>query len=303
MSADLSLILTTFIVLWSSYLMVSLSGLFSERSGVVNIGLNGIMIIGLMTYGSLMSIDSFNSLGLIAPFIAIVISGIVGILFNLLFAFAVVNFYTDQVISGTAMNLIAAAGSLLFIQGVFQRDILSWNMQASIELGGINLVYILFLVIALIVIIASLFVLNKTNFGLHLKSSGENPYALETSGISVFKTRYYALMISGFLAAIGGAMAAPAFSNTFNGNVNGMGYIAIAILIFGQWKIWGITLGSFIFSIISAIANQWLLFDLNFPVEFVKMIPFIVPLVVLIFIKSSNSPKMAGKPFKKDERV
>ena len=100
-----------------------------------------------------------------------------------------------------------------------------------------------------------------------------------------------------------GAVAMPAFSNNFSGTVNGMGYIALAILIFGQWKIIGITLGSMIIAALMAIGQFWLSFGIDFPGEFIEMLPFIIPIVIMIFIKTSNSPKMVGKPFKKDERV
>lgn len=300
-------ILETFIILWASYLMVSLAGLYNEKSGITNIGLNGIMVMGAMTYAVVMTSPSIrNALGAFTPFLGIILGAIVGMFFSWLFGVVTITFYADQVIAGTAINIITAAVSVLFIQLVFGQDFLSWSFDNPINNFPINIVYLSFLVLAIIVILISIFVINKTKFGLHLKASGENPYALETSGVSVTRVRYIAVLISGLLAGAAGAIAMPGFSKTFNGTINGMGYIALAILIFGQWKIIGITIGSFIIAILMALGSYWEALGTVaniIPVELIRMLPFIMPIVIMIFVKSSNSPKMIGIPFRKDERV
>ncbi len=306
MDNTFSLILESFIVLWASYMLASLAGLFSEKSGIVNIGLNGIMVMGAMSFSIVMaSTQMRDTFGVYTPFIGLIVGGGVGILVSLLFGFFVINLYSDQIIVGTAINIIAAALSIIIIKSIYHQDFINFtvdNPAFSSEMI-INVIYIAFLVIAILIMIFCFFIFKNTKFGMRIKASGENPYALETSGVSVNKIRYQSVIISGFLAGMAGAIAMQSMQNNFQGTVNGMGYIAIAILIFGQWKVIGITIGSFVIAILMAIGQYWLTFDINFPSEIVNTLPFVIPILVMMVTKTSNAPKMVGKPFKKDERV
>ncbi len=299
-----ALVAEAFIVLWAAYLLVSLAGLFSEKSGVTNIGLNGIMVMGAMAFSMIMASDSIRDVfGAWTPFIGLIAGGLIGIVFSLLFGVFVISFYSDQVIVGTAINIVAAALSIIIIQSVYEQDFINFTVDNPIDSWTINIVYVAFLVIALIAIIISFIIFAKTRFGLRIKASGENPYALETSGVSVTKIRYQSQVISGLLAGMAGAIAMQTLQNNFEGTVNGMGYIALAILIFGQWKVVGIVIGSIIVAFLMAIGQYWLTFNINFPAEIIKMLPFVVPIIVMMITKTSNAPRAVGKPFKKDERV
>lgn len=299
------LVAEAFIVLWASYLLVSLAGLFSEKSGVTNIGLNGIMVMGAMIFSMVMASESIrDTFGMWTPFIGLIAAGMIGIVFGILFGVFVISFYSDQVIVGTAINIIAAALSIIIIQTVFNQDFINYTVDNPIDSWTINIIYVAFLFIALVAIVISFIIFYKTRFGLRIKASGENPYALETSGVSVTKIRYQSQIISGMLAGMAGAVAMQTLQNNFGGTVNGMGYIALAILIFGQWKVIGITIGSIIVALLMAIGQYWLAFNIDFiPVEIVKMLPFVVPIVVMMITKTSNAPRAVGRPFKKDERV
>ena len=303
-SATWGIFITSLICFTTIYSLGSLAGLISERSGIVNIALDGKMIIGALVFVSLMNVPSFkDGLGTFAPYMGIIIAGFCTALFSTLLSLATINFMADQVIAGTALNLIAPAFSLLFMKAIFNTQNLTFENTSAGWASTINTVAIVMIIVVIVIVVIAWFIINKTYIGLRMISSGENPYALETSGISVMKTRWIALTIAGFLTGMGGALFPIALgASTFNGTVNGSGFISLAILIVGQWKIVGIFITSLSFSTLTALASSWVNLGTSLPFEIINILPFILPIIVLMIIKNSNSPLASGKPYRKDIR-
>ena len=252
-------------------LVVALGGMFSERSGVINIALEGIMILGgffgvfFMNYMQTHQIMSGQALLLVA----LLISGIVGALFSLLHAFASIHLKADQTISGTALNLFAPAFGL-FIAKTIQdgvQSVMFENQFRIVEVPILSQIPILgdlffkncYLTtfIGLLILVISYVFLMKTKTGLRLRSCGENPQASDAAGISVYKMRYLGVVISGFLAGVGGLIYILPISTEFNCNVAGYGFLALAVLIFGNWKPWRIAGAAFFFGATKTIAYTY----------------------------------------------
>jgi ABC-type uncharacterized transport system permease subunit len=296
-------------------LITALGGLFSERSGVVNIGLEGLMVVGFFV-GALVTakLEVFipeNAVwfGLLAAFIA-------GALFSLLHAFACVNLNANQVISGTAINMIAGAltvylarhitgsGNIHIIHGMVRRNI---PVLDKIPLLGKLLFTQTYATtwLVLVILLVSWFVLYKTAFGLRLRACGEHPQAADSAGVNVYRIRYLAVMISGAFAGLGGAIILVTYSGEFNGSVAGLGFLALAALIFGQWKPLGILGATFFFGFASTIANvsQVIPTLSRIPGIVLKNFPYLVTLIVLVlFSKSSQAPRASGEPYDKGKR-
>ncbi len=304
MGQTAGLFITSFITFFTIYSLASLSGLLSERSGVVNIGIDGSMIMGALTFVSMLQINPFMEFfGVMAPFIAMIIAIVATMLYSTLFSIVVINYMGDQVIAGTAINMIAPAFSLIVMKSIFETNTLTFNNLSQGWLGTVDTFAFTMMIIAFIIIGIIWLILSKTKWGLRLKSAGENPYALETSGISVLKTRWISITMAGALSGMAGALFPIALgTSAFSGTVNGSGFIALAILLVGQWKVAGIVLTSLVFSLLTSTANMWLNFDINFPSELVNIIPFVIPIIVMVIVKSSSGPDSVGKPFKKDMR-
>lgn len=299
-------------------LIVALGGMFSERSGVINIALEGIMTIGAFT--SILFINLFQGTMSGQPLLilAILIAGITGVVFSLLHAFASIHMKADQTISGTALNLVAPAFAIFTarqIQGIQQ---INFNNTFRIEkvpvLGDIPVIGELFFqkaylttYLGIAILIISSIVLYKTKFGLRLRACGEHPQAADSVGINVYKIRYAGVMISGMLGGIGGLVFIIPTSTNFNATVAGYGFLAIAVLIFGQWKPSRIFGAALFFGLMKTIAAAYsgipFLANLGIPSYLYKMIPFIATLIVLAFTsKKSQAPKAAGVPYDKGKR-
>lgn len=299
-------------------LVVALGGMFSERSGVVNIALEGIMIMG-----AFVSIFTINALqdsiqGQALLLVAILAAAGSGMLFSLLHAYASVNMRADQVISGTALNMFAPAFATFIartIQGVKE---ISFNNTFRIEsvplLSKIPLIGPMFFrntyittYLGITILIASWFVLFKTRFGLRLRSCGEHPQAADSVGINVFRIRYAGVIISGALAGLGGLIFVVPTSTSFNATVSGYGFLALAVLIFGQWNPKRIFFAAFFFGLMKTISAAYsgipLLRDLSIPKDIYKMVPYIATLAVLALSSGkSQAPKAAGIPYDKGKR-
>ncbi|MCF0148038.1 MAG: ABC transporter permease [Clostridium sp.] len=296
-------------------LITALGALYCERSGVVNIGLDGLMIIG--SFAGALTVSKLQASGVPgALWIGLLVAVIVGVLFSLLHAFASINLNADQVISGTAINMMAGAltiylarnitgsGNIRVSNGFIPRDIP--------VLSEIPVIGPLFFTktyattwLVLIILLVSAFLLYKTSFGLRLRACGEHPQAAQAAGVSVFKMRYIGVMISGGMSALGGAIILLTYSGEFNGNVAGLGFLALAALIFGQWKPLGILGATFFFGFASTIANvsQVIPSLAQIPGVILKIFPYIVTLIALvIFSKSSQAPKASGEPFDAGKR-
>lgn len=299
-------------------LLVALGGMFSERSGVVNIALEGIMIIGAFT--GIFFISRFGNLfsPTITLFIAIIISALSGLIFSLFHAYASINMSADQVISGTALNIFAPAFAIYVTRAIQVVQQISFVNNFRIEsvpvLGNIPIIgnllfknayittYLGFIILAL-----SWFALYKTRFGLRLRSCGEHPQAADSVGINVYKTRYFGVAISGALAGIGGLVFVIPTSTNFNATVAGYGFLALAVLIFGQWKPIRILYAAFFFGLMKTLASAYsgipILSNLPISNSVYKMIPYITTIIVLAFTsKNSQAPKASGLPYDKSVR-
>ncbi|MGL5677872.1 MAG: ABC transporter permease [Cellulosilyticaceae bacterium] len=297
-------------------LITALGALYCERSGVINVGLDGLMIFGSFTCA--VTITVFNKLGLsttLGVWVGITLAVVVGILFSLLHAFASINLKANQVISGTAINMIALALTVFLarnitgsgdirVQGLAKADVPILSKIPVIgDLFFQNSYITTWLVVALLAIFT--FLLYKTSFGLRLRACGENPHAADAAGVNVYKMRYIGVTVSGAFAGLGGAIYLVTFSGVFNGAVSGFGFLALAALIFGQWKPLGILGATLFFGTAMTIANvsQVIPSLSSIPPVFLKTFPYVVTLLALIvFSKSTQAPKASGESFDQGKR-
>lgn len=296
-------------------LIAGLGALYCERSGIVNVGLDGLMIVGSFAGAFTVSkLQEANNPA--ALWIGLAVAAVVGIIFSLLHAFASINLNANQVISGTAINMIAGALTVFLARNITGsgniRIRTGFIPQEIPVLSDIPVLGPLFftksyattwLVIAILII--SIFVLYKTSFGLRLRACGEHPQAAAAAGINVYKMRYIGVMISGAFASLGGAIILVTYGGEFTGSVSGLGFLALAALIFGQWKPLGVLGATIFFGFASTIANvSQVIPELSsVPQVVLKIFPYVVTLIALIiFSKSSQAPKAAGEPFDAGKR-
>jgi len=305
----LTLLLTKYTLLYTTVLMlVALGGMFSERSGIINIALEGIMVIGGLA-GVLAAKFLPMTPALMVP-VAILIAGLAGLIYALLLGFASINLKADQTIGGTALNLMATAIAMVIAKRVNNGGAakLPLNKEPLLfSIGGLEMS--VFIPIGIVLLLLAYFILYKTRLGLRLRSCGEHPQAADSVGINVYHMRYIGVMFSGFLGGIGGmAYIMPANPEwNFEQGVTGMGFLALAVMIFGQWKPFRIALAAVFFSLFRALANIAdsfpLLKDLNWPKEIYNMMPFIASMIVLALTsKKSRAPKAEGIPYDKGMR-
>lgn len=303
-------------------LVVALGGMFCERSGIINVALDGIMIIGALT-GTIF-INLMQNLGAMSGnllyFVAVIVAAAFGIIFSLLHAYASINMKANQVISGTALNLAAPAlaifiGRLYTEKGVQQIEFANqFRIEKVPVLGSIPFIGDLFFknvyittYIGFAILAISAFVLFKTRFGLRLRSCGEHPQASDSVGINVYKMRYAGVIISGALGGIGGLVFVVPNSTNFNSTVSGYGFLALAVLIFGQWNPLKILYASLFFGFLRTVAASYsaipFLLNMGLPMEIYKMVPYIATIIVLIFSsKNSQAPRAEGVPYDKGSR-
>lgn len=300
-------------------LIVALGGLFCERSGIVNVALDGIMIVGAFC-GILMMgmLQTAGISGQVVLIIALVMAAVAGMAISLVHAYASINMKADQVISGTAINMFAPAFAIYVARMIHGVQQLPFANQFRIDkvpvLGDIPFLgpllfqktylttYLGFAILAI-----SALVLYKTRFGLRLRACGEHPQAADSVGINVYKMRYAGTIISGALAGVGGLVFVIPTSTNFNATVSGYGFLALAVLIFGQWKPARILVAALFFGFMKTIAAMYSSVDilnaLKIPSDVYKMIPYIATLAVLAFTsKNSAAPKAEGIPYDKGER-
>ena len=311
-------------------LLVALGGMFSERSGIINIALDGIMIIGaLLGCHTLKWLDPAVTAGnlgsQLAVMIAILVAGVAGIVLSLLLAFSAINLRADQTIGGTALNMFAPAFSIVLTwailgQGQTTMTLPTWvrivqnnfGKEASGTFGDMLVFKSLYVThfLCIILFAAAVILLYKTKFGLRLRACGEHPQAADSVGINVYKMRYAGVMISGFLGGIGGMSFVFAVGG-FQSEVAGYGFLALAVMIFGNWKPWSILGAAFFFSFFRVIGN----YASSIPfmpklsnVEGVTTylwpsIPYVVTVILLILTsKRSRAPKAEGIPYDKGQR-
>ena len=328
-------------------MIVALAGVFSERSGIINLALEGIMIFGAFIgvlfvhmaqdagwfieakkAGDWVALQSFELLAMLA-------AAVMGAVFSLLLSFASINLKADQTIGGTALNLMAPALVLFFVRLIANQNTLqmvtgdaaSWFMIKKTTLGfdkkadlgflGNTLLHKVYLAtyVCIILFIVLSIVLYKTKFGLRLRSCGENPQAADSLGINVYKMRYAGVTISGALAGMGGFVYSLTTANcTANGDVAGFGFLALAVMIFGNWKPLNIAGASLLFGLFKCVAAAYSSLDINgdgvymltqlgISSHLYRMLPYLITLLVLAFTsKGSRAPKAEGIPYDKGSR-
>lgn len=304
-------------------LLVALGGCFSEHSGVINIGLEGIMVMGALGGALVMRFlpydtatatlaNRFGMFGLVA-----LASVAVGMLYSLLLAVASINFKADQTIVGTAMNLLGTAAATVIVKSM-NTAANPDDHSSEIQYGGPKSAFISkfgtfelnwFVVLAAILLVVSIIVLYKTRFGLRLRACGEHPQAADSVGINVFKMRYAGVLISGFLGGLGGITYITVGVSLwkFENGVAGFGFLALAVMIFGAWDPIKIAGAAVLFGLFRALGNVHagipFLAKMEIPPAVYNMLPYIVSLIVLAFTsKKSKAPKAEGIPYDKGQR-
>lgn len=301
-------------------LIVALGAMYSERSGIINIAMEGIMLMGAFAGTLFLKFTDGTMSGQLQLILAILISAVVGIVFSLLHAYASINMKADQTISGTALNMFAPAFAIFTARIVQPEHVQQVQFTNTFRiakvpiLGDIPVIgdmlfknayittYIGFVILAV-----ATYALYKTRFGLRLRACGEHPQAADSVGVNVYRMQYAGVIISGALGGIGGLVFVVPTSTNFNATVAGYGFLAIAVLIFGQWKPIRILFASFFFGLMKTIAASYsgipILVELGIPSYFYKMTPYIATLIVLVFTsKNSQAPKAEGIPYDKGAR-
>ena len=291
-------------------MLVALGGCYAERSGVINLALEGIMVIGGLVGVLALNLFPADMAAGWKVALSIVLAAASGVAYSALLGFSAINLKADQTIGGTALNLLSTAIALVVVKRVngSQSAKLSYDNSAFMfNIGGLTIN--VFLLIGIVLLIAAYVVLYKTRFGLRLMACGEHPQAADSVGINVYRMRWAGVLISGFLAGIGGfAYIVPAVSTwNFEVGVAGMGFLALAVMIFGQWKPTRIALAAIFFAIFKALANiydsiGWLS-ALKLTKEVYNMMPFVASMIILAFTsKKSRAPKAEGIPYDKGQR-
>ena len=328
-------------------MIVALAGVFAERSGIINLALEGIMIfgafIGVLFVRSMQDFEIFTNAVRAGDWLTLqgleiltmLVAAAMGAIFSLLLSFASINLKANQTIGGTALNLMAPALVLFLVRVLANQNTLqmatgdaaSWFMikkstfgiKKNVDIGFlgetfIHKVYLATYICIILFIILSI-ILYKTRFGLRLRACGENPQAADSLGINVYKMRYAGTTISGALAGMGGFVYSLTTANcTANGDVAGFGFLALAVMIFGNWKPGNIAAASLLFGLFKCVAAAYSSIDINGDGVFLlaqlgisshlyRMLPYLVTLAVLAFTsKKSRAPKAEGIPYDKGSR-
>lgn len=313
------ILLLQYTLIFASVLMlVALGGCFSERSGVINIGLEGIMVMGALG-GALVLTYLPASVG--APVMVLattLVSALFGLIYSLFLAVAAINFKADQTITGTAMNMLATAGATVAVKAINTAASNGNNVSSDLSYAHTkdllivrigNFEFNWFMLIAAVCLVISFVALYKTKFGLRLRACGEHPQAADSVGINVYKMRYSGVLLSGLLGGLGGIVYITAGVSVwkFESGVAGFGFLAMAVMIFGGWHPIKIVLASLLFGFFRALGNVYSGFDfmaaLNIPSVVYNMLPYVISLLVLTFMSSKTlGPKAAGVPYDKGSR-
>ena len=298
------LLLIKYTLLYGIVLMlVALGGMFSEHSGIINIALEGIMVIGGVAGVLTLTMLPESLPAFATVIIAVLAAAIAGMVYSLLLAFASINLKADQTIGGTALNLLATAVAVVISKNFSDSGSAKLNYSNKpflFSIGGLELSIFVPLGIALLII--SYIVLYKTRFGLRLRACGEHPQAADSVGINVYKMRYAGVIISGALAYI----VPPVQTWNFEVGVAGAGFLAMAVMIFGQWKPFNICGAAMFFAVFKSLANiadSTFLAQLHWSSNIYNMMPFVASMVILAFTsKNSMAPKAEGIPYDKGSR-
>ena len=328
-------------------MIVALAGVFAERSGIINLALEGIMIFGAFcgvlfvntmqdsdwVFSAYMQ-DRYGTLQLLVV-LAMIVAAILGAIFSLLLSFASINLRANQTIGGTALNLLAPAlvlflirilegqNTLFLAKGdaaewfMIKKSMFGYTAEESMGFLGDTFIHKTYLsnYVCILVFVLLSIILYKTKFGLRVRSCGENPHAADSLGINVKKMRYAGTTISGALAGMGGFVYALTTANcSANGDVAGFGFLALAVMIFGNWKPLSIAGASLLFGFFKCLAAGYSSIDINgdgiymlrelgISAHLYRMLPYLITLLVLAFTsKNSRAPKAEGIPYDKGQR-
>lgn len=312
------LLLFQYTLIFASVLMlVALGGCFSEHSGVINIGLEGIMVMGALGGALMMKYIPAGMPALLILLLVTLASVVVGMLFSLLLGVAAIRFKADQTLVGTALNLLGPAAAVVIVRAINMSESID-NVSTTVAYGEAKKAFITnigrfefnwYMLMALLVLVAAYIVLYKTKFGLRLCACGEHPQAADSVGINVYRMRYAGVLISGALGGLGGLVYITAGVSEwkFENGVAGYGFLALAVMIFGQWKPLNIGLAALLFGLFRALSNVYTGFDalvaLKLPSTLYNMLPYIISLLVLVFVsKKSRAPKAEGIPYDQGQR-
>jgi simple sugar transport system permease protein len=312
------LLLIQYTILFACILsLVALGGCFSEHSGIINLGLEGIMVMGAMGGALAMKYIPSGTNAFVIVIVTILASILLGLVYSVFLAVAAIHFNADQTIVGTAMNMLGAALATVIVKSINtisnpddHSSIVQYIEEKKafiINIHGFEFNW--FMVLTLIVVIAAYVVLYKTKFGLRLMACGEHPQAADSVGINVYKMRWAGVLISGALGGLGGIcyITTGVSEWKFEYGVAGFGFLSLAVMIFGKWKPQNIALAALLFGFFRALSNVYFGFDflvsLNIPSGIYNMLPYIISLIVLAFTsKKSRAPKAEGIPYDKGSR-
>ncbi|MDR0137430.1 ABC transporter permease [Metabacillus idriensis] len=313
----LELIIPTALFVAAPLIFTALGGMFSERSGVVNIGLEGLMVIGAFV-AIVFNLTYADALGDATPWLSILVAMAAGAVLSILHAVASITFRADQVVSGVAINFLAIGLSLFLVKlfygkGQTDRITESFSKMDIPFLSDIPVIGPLFFsngyittYIAIITAFAVWFVMYKTPFGLRLRAVGEHPMAADTMGINVVKMRYIGVILSGAFAGVGGAVYATIIARDFShATISGQGFMALAALIFGKWHPLGAMGAAIFFGLaqgLSVIGGQLPLLE-GIPTMYLLITPYVLTILALTgFIGRADAPKALGTPYEKGKR-
>lgn len=305
----LALLVSSMLIYATPLIFTSIGGTFSERGGVVNVGLEGIMVMGAFA-GVVFNLTFAETLGKATPWLSILVGGVVGVVFSLIHAAATVNFRADHVVSGTVLNLMAPSLAVFLVKAIYgkgqtdniQEAFRKFDFPILSDIPVIGTIFFkntsLIAYVAIATAFLSWFIIFKTKFGLRLRSVGEHPQAADTLGINVYLMRYAGVMISGFLGGVGGAVYAQLISVNFAvTTIAGPGFIALAAMIFGKWNPIGAMLASLFFGLsqsLSVIGGQLPLLN-KVPPVFLQITPYLLTVIVLAaFFGKAVAPKADG---------
>ena len=314
--AILTILVSNMLVYAAPLIFTSIGGAYSEHAGVVNVGLEGIMVMGAFT-GVVFNLTFASSLGGMTIWLSLLAGGLVGLIFSAIHAVATINFRADHVVSGTVLNLLAPALAVFLVKAIYGKGQTN-NIDLSFGkfdfpfLSDIPVIGDIFFkntslmgYVAIGFSFVAWFIMFKTKFGLRLRSVGEHPQAADTLGINVYLMRYYGVLISGFLGGVGGALYAQSASVNFSATtIVGPGFIALAAMIFGKWSPIGAMLSSLFFGLSQALAvvSTQIPFLAHIPGVYLRIAPYVLTIIVLAaFFGKSVAPKADGVNYLKSK--
>lgn len=312
------LLLVQYTLIFASVLLlVALGGCFAEHSGVINLGLEGIMVIGALGGALVMRYMPAGASGFVMILMVLLGAVVFGVAYSALLGVACINFKADQTIVGTALNMLGVAAATVLVKAINTaadpNDVSSTiqyvEQKRSFLVSFGSFEFNWFMLIAVIALIVAYVTLYKTKFGLRLMACGEHPQAADSVGINVYKMRWAGVLISGVYGGLGGIcyILAGVSEWKFENGVAGFGFLALAVMIFGQWKPQRIALAALLFGLFRALSNVYFGFGwlvaLNIPGSVYNMMPYIISLLVLAFTsRNSRAPKAEGIPYDKGQR-